>query len=49
MPFITNRLQDLKKAAKELIQTYLQPERKIRLVGVRVSNLISAEKQKTLT
>ncbi|MGB9676796.1 MAG: DNA polymerase IV [Candidatus Bathyarchaeales archaeon] len=49
MPFITNRLQDLKKTAKELIQAYLKPKRKIRLVGVRVSNLISAEKQKTLT
>ncbi|MEM3673759.1 MAG: DNA polymerase IV [Candidatus Bathyarchaeia archaeon] len=49
LPFITNRLQDLKKTAKELIQAYLKPERKIRLVGVRVSNLISAEKQKTLT
>jgi len=48
LPFITNRLQDIQKTAKELIQTYLKPERKIRLIGVRVSNLISAEKQKTL-
>ena len=48
LPFMTNRLQDLKKTAKELIQDYLKPERKIRLIGVRVSNFISAEKQKTL-
>lgn len=48
LPFITNRLQDLKKTARELTQAYLRPNRKIRLVGVRVSNLISAEKQKTL-
>jgi len=41
-------LQDLKKTVKELIQAYLKPERKIRLVGVKVSNLISAEKQKSL-
>jgi DNA polymerase IV (DinB-like DNA polymerase) len=48
LPFITNRLQDLKKTAKELIQDYLVQERKVRLVGVRVSNFVSAEKQKTL-
>jgi len=48
LPFMTNRLQDLKKTAKELIQDYLKPERKIRLIGVRASNFISAEKQKTL-
>ena len=48
LPFITNRLQDIKKTAKELLQDYLKPERKIRLIGVRISNLISAEKQKTL-
>lgn len=49
LPFITNRLQDIQKTAKELLQDYLKPERKIRLIGVRVSNLHSAEKQKTLT
>jgi len=48
LPFITNRSQDLKKTAKELIQAYLKPDRKLRLVGVRVSNFVSAEKQKTL-
>ncbi|NWG11400.1 DNA polymerase IV [Candidatus Bathyarchaeota archaeon] len=48
LPFITNRLEDIKKTAKELIQSYLRPDRNVRLVGVRVSNFISAEKQKTL-
>jgi len=48
LPFITNRLNDLKKIARELIQYYLMPDRKIRLIGVRVSNFTSAEKQKTL-
>jgi DNA polymerase IV (DinB-like DNA polymerase) len=48
LPFMTNRAQDLKKNAKELLQPYLRPDRKIRLIGVRVSTLISAEKQKTL-
>jgi DNA polymerase IV (DinB-like DNA polymerase) len=48
LPFITNRLQDLKKTAKELTQAYLRPERKIRLIGVRISSFTSAEKQKTL-
>jgi nucleotidyltransferase/DNA polymerase involved in DNA repair len=49
LAFITNRLQDLKKTARELVQTYLRPDRKVRLVGVRVSNFVSGEKQKTLT
>jgi len=48
LPLITNRLQDLKKTARELMQNYLKLDRKIRLVGVRVSNFISTEKQKKL-
>jgi len=48
LPFIAGRLQDLKKPARELMQFYLRPDRKIRLVGVRVSSFVSAEKQKTL-
>jgi DNA polymerase IV (DinB-like DNA polymerase) len=48
LSFITNRLQDLQKTARELVHNYLKPERKIRLIGVRVSNLMSGEKQKTL-
>jgi DNA polymerase IV (DinB-like DNA polymerase) len=48
LPFLTNKLSDLEKAAHELMQPYLRPERKIRLIGARVSNLVSSEKQKTL-
>ncbi|MEM2546353.1 MAG: DNA polymerase IV, partial [Candidatus Bathyarchaeia archaeon] len=42
LPFITSRLEDLKKTAKELLQEYLRLDKKIRLIGVRVSSLISA-------
>jgi len=48
LSFVTDRLQDLQKTAKELVQGYLRSYRKIRLVGVRVSNFVSAEKQKRL-
>jgi len=48
LPFLTNRLSDFEKTAHELMQPYLRPERKIRLVGARVSSLVSAEKQKRL-
>ncbi len=48
LPFLTDRLSDLEKAAPELMQPYLRPERKIRLVGARVSSLVSAEKQQKL-
>jgi DNA polymerase IV (DinB-like DNA polymerase) len=48
LQFITNRPQDLKKTARDLLQTYLGSGRKIRLIGVRVSNFVSGEKQKTL-
>ena len=48
LPFLTNKLSDFEKAAHELIQPYLRPERKIRLIGAKVSNLVSGEKQKTL-
>jgi DNA polymerase IV (DinB-like DNA polymerase) len=48
LPFLTNRLRDLQKTANELLFTYLQKDRKVRLVGVRVSNLVSGEKQRTL-
>ena len=47
LPFLTNRLVDLQKTAKELASEYLG-EKKVRLVGVRVSSLVSMEKQKTL-
>lgn len=48
MPLTTNRLQDLKKAARDLIHDYLKPDRRVRLIGVRVSNFTSYEQQKTL-
>jgi DNA polymerase IV (DinB-like DNA polymerase) len=48
LPFMTDRLQDLKKAAGELMQSYLKPGRKIRLVGVRVSSLVSGFNQRKL-
>jgi DNA polymerase IV (archaeal DinB-like DNA polymerase) len=47
LPHLTNRMQDLKKNAKDLLLPYLS-ERKMRLIGVRVSSLVSCEKQKTL-
>jgi DNA polymerase IV (DinB-like DNA polymerase) len=48
LPFLTDRLSDLEKAAHELMHPYLKPERKIRLIGARVSSLTSAEKQQKL-
>jgi DNA polymerase IV (DinB-like DNA polymerase) len=48
LPFLTNRLRDLQKTANELLFNNLQKERKVRLIGVRVSSLISGEKQMRL-
>jgi len=48
LAFLTNRLADLQKASKGLVLPYLLPSRKVRLVGVRVSNLASFDKQMTL-
>jgi DNA polymerase IV (DinB-like DNA polymerase) len=48
LPFLTNRLYDLQKTAKEQLVPYLMKDRKVRLIGVRVSSLVSTEKQKTL-
>jgi DNA polymerase IV (archaeal DinB-like DNA polymerase) len=48
LPFFTDRLKDIQKSARELVQDYLSPERKIRLIGVRLSNLFSTEKQTRL-
>jgi DNA polymerase IV (DinB-like DNA polymerase) len=48
LPFFTNRLHDLEKTEKELLSTYLRSDRKVRLIGVRVSSLESREKQQTL-
>ena len=48
LPRLTNRVEDLKKTAKELLLPYTGSDRKMRLIGVRVSSLVSCEKQKTL-
>jgi len=48
LPFLTDRLKDVQKTCHELIEAFLQPNRKIRLVGAKVSKLVSSEKQKTL-
>jgi len=48
LPFFTDRLKDIQKTCHELIEQFLQPNRKIRLVGAKVSKLVSSEKQKTL-
>lgn len=48
LPFFTDRMKDIQKSARELIQEYLHPDRKIRLIGIRLSNLFSTEKQMRL-
>lgn len=48
LPAVTHSLKDLRKAAGELMRGYLVPDRRIRLVGLRVSNLTSLKEQKTL-
>ena len=48
LPFMTSRLQDLQKTARNLLQPYLKRDRKIRLIGVRASSFVKGEKQKTL-
>ena len=48
LPFPTDRLRDIQKTARELIQEFLRHARKVRLVGVRLSNLVSTEKQRRL-
>jgi DNA polymerase IV (DinB-like DNA polymerase) len=49
LPFFSDRRKDIQKSARELMQDYLCPDRKIRLIGVRLSNLFSTEKQTRLT
>jgi len=48
LPVMANRLQGLQKNARELMQGHLRADRKIRLIGLRVSNLVSPKEQKTL-
>ena len=49
LPFFTDRPKDIQKSARDLVQDYLRPDRKIRLIGVRLSNLFSTKKQTRLT
>jgi DNA polymerase IV (DinB-like DNA polymerase) len=48
LQFMTNRTQHLQKTARELLQPFLRGERKVRLIGVRVSTFVKGEKQTTL-
>jgi DNA polymerase IV (DinB-like DNA polymerase) len=48
LSLITNRVQDLQKMTRELMRGCLKPERKVRLIGLRVSNLVFLKEQKTL-
>jgi DNA polymerase IV (DinB-like DNA polymerase) len=48
LPFFTDRTKDIQKTARELLQNYVRTDRKIRLLGVRLSNLFSTEKQRRL-
>ncbi len=45
----TNRLQDLKKTVRDLTKNLLPGKERIRLVGVRVSNLKSSKGQRALS
>jgi len=48
LAFFTNRFEDLTRTAKEILQVNIRADKKIRLIGVKISNLVSAEKQSTL-
>ena len=48
LPFMTDRLSVIQRTAGNLIQAYLQPNRKVRLIGVKLSSFVSNEKQKKL-
>jgi DNA polymerase IV (DinB-like DNA polymerase) len=48
LPFLTDRLRDIQKTARELLRDFLPLDKKLRLVGIRLSNLVSSEKQKRL-
>jgi DNA polymerase IV (DinB-like DNA polymerase) len=49
LPLYTGQLEELRKTAIELAQRNLDVGRRIRLIGIRVSGLKSAEGQKTLS
>ncbi len=46
--YYTNNLHDLQKTARDLTQSFLSKERKIRLIGLKTSNFTSSKGQKTL-
>ena len=48
LPFFTDRLKDIKNCSRDLMHNYLLSDRKIRLIGVRMSTLFSIEKQTRL-
>ena len=48
LPFFTDQLKDIKRSARDLAQDFLDYNRKIRLIGIKLSNLLSTEKQKRL-
>ncbi|UCC33836.1 MAG: DNA polymerase IV [Candidatus Bathyarchaeota archaeon] len=48
LPFFTDRLQSLRKTARELLEANLRQDRRMRLIGVRVSKLIPRKEQTTL-
>jgi DNA polymerase IV (DinB-like DNA polymerase) len=49
LPFHTNQLTELRKTTEELFRRYVQMNKRIRLIGLRISNLKSAEGQKILS
>ena len=49
LPFFTDLKKDIQKSAKNLMKDYLVSERKIRLIGLKLSNLTSIKKQMRLT
>jgi DNA polymerase IV (DinB-like DNA polymerase) len=49
LPFFTDRKKDIQKNAGDLLEDYLVVDRKIRLIGVKLSNLMSTKKQMRLT
>jgi DNA polymerase IV (DinB-like DNA polymerase) len=48
LPFFTDRKKDILKNAKDLVRNFLVVDKKIRLVGVRLSNLFSTKNQMKL-
>jgi DNA polymerase-4 len=49
LPFHTSQLTELRKTTEELFRRHVQMNKRIRLIGLRISNLKSAEGQKILS